>query len=90
MVQMIAAMAAGAMMLVAALRGLLPGARLLHRLYTLATAGWSAFGAALYYPAVFGRYAPAGWAHSHGLVTLFAFGLLVLAVCGASLMSGDG
>ncbi len=89
MIQMLAAGLAGLLMLFAALRGLLPGARLAQRLYTLAVGGWSAFGAALYFPAVYGRFAPVGLAHSHPLVTLFGFGLIALAVYGASISIGD-
>jgi hypothetical protein len=89
MIQIAAAALAGCMMVVAAVRGLLPGARIVERLYALATGGWSALGAAIYYPALYGRFAPVGWVHSHALVTLFGFGLIALAAFGASLMIGD-
>ncbi len=88
MIQMIAAAGAALMILFVTLRGLRPRARWHERAYTAAASGWSAFGAAIYYPAVLGRFAPIGWLHSPTLVTVFGFGLILLGVLGASLMTG--
>lgn len=85
----VAALLAGLMMLVAAARGLRPGARLRERLYTAATAGWSVLGVAIYRPVLLGGFAPAGLAHSHLLVTAFGLGLVALGAYGASLLIGD-
>ncbi len=90
MIPMIAAALGGAMMIFAALRGLRPRARFGERLYALATGGWAAFGAAIYYPALLGRFAPLGLVHNPLLVTVFGFGLVALGVYGASMMIGDG
>lgn len=89
MLQIGAAILAGLMMAGAALKGLRPGARRAERLYSAATGGWSALGAAIYYPAVYGRFAPFGLVHNHLLVTVFGFGLILLGVYGALLMMGD-
>jgi hypothetical protein len=89
MIQIAAAILAGIMMVGAALRGLRPRARLVERFYSAATGGWSALGAAIYYPTLYGRFAPVGWIHNHLLVTVFGFGLIMLGVYGASLMIGD-
>ena len=85
----VAAALAGLMMLVAALRGLRPSARLRERLYTATTAGWSLLGVAIYRPMLLGGFAPAGLGHSHLLVTVFGFGLVALGAYGASLLIGD-
>lgn len=89
MFQIAAALLAGLMIVWAAIRGLRPRARPFERLYSAAAGGWSAFGAAIYYPTLLGRFAPAGLIHSHLSVTLFGFGLIALAVCGASIMIGE-
>ncbi|WEX09490.1 hypothetical protein [Chelativorans sp. AA-79] len=89
MVPALAAVCAALMMALAALRGFRRKARPVERLYSLATGGWSALGAAIYYPALYGRWAPVGLAHSHLLVTVFGFGLVLLGVVGASLLIGD-
>jgi len=89
MVPALAAICAAIVMAFAALRGFRRNARLIERLYSVATGGWSALGAAIYYPALYGRWAPIGLAHSHVLVTVFGFGLVFLGVLGASLLIGD-
>ena len=89
MVPALAAICAAVMMAFAALRGLRPNAKAVERLYSVATGGWSALGAAIYYPALYGRWAPIGLSHNHFLVTVFGFGLVFLGVVGASLLIGD-
>lgn len=89
MFQIAAAILAGLMIVWTAARGLRPRAGIFERLYSLTAGGWSAFGAAIYYPALLGRFAPVGLIHSHLAVTVFGFGLIALGVCGATIMLGD-
>lgn len=83
MIQIAAASLAGLMMLFVALKGLRPRAQWRERVYSAAVGGWTALGAAIYYPAVFGRFAPLAWSHNPLLVTVFGFGLVFLGVMAA-------
>ncbi len=89
MFQTILVPVAGLMILIAALKGLLPRAKLRERFYSAFAGGWSGFAVALYHPAWLGRFAPMGWVHNPMLVMVFGLGLLALGVFGASILIGD-
>lgn len=89
MLQTVLVPLAGLMILIAAIKGLLPKAHWRERLYSAFAGSWSAFGAALYHPVWLGRFAPIGWVHNPTIVMIFGFGLLALGVFGASILIGD-
>ena len=88
MVPVIAGGLAALMMLVAALKGLRPGARLVERVYTGAFTVWAVLGAAIYRPILLGRFAPHALLANHMVVTVFGFGVLALGVYGATMLIG--
>lgn len=89
MLQTILVPIAGLMILAAAVKGLLPKAKLRERLYSVFAGSWSGFGVAIYHPLWLGRFAPIGWVHNPHIVLIFGFGLLALGIFGASIMIGD-
>ncbi|SDG47820.1 hypothetical protein [Pelagibacterium luteolum] len=80
---------AGLMILVAAIKGLMPKAGWRERLYSAFAGSWSGFGVAIYHPIWLGRFAPIGWVHNANLVMIFGLGLVLLGVLGASILIGD-
>tara|TARA_R110002051_G_scaffold150947_3_gene223477 strand:- start:301 stop:645 length:345 start_codon:yes stop_codon:yes gene_type:complete len=89
MLQTLLVPVAGLMILVAAIKGLLPKAKWRERFYSVFAGGWSGFGVAIYHPVWLGRFAPMGWVHNPNIVMIFGFGLLALGVFGASIMIGE-
>ena len=76
------------MILFVATQGLLPNAQLKQRLYAGATGVWSVFGVVLYHPAGMMRWIPHVVTANHMAQGLFAFGVIMLGVTGASLIMG--
>jgi hypothetical protein len=89
MLQTLMVPVAGLMILIAALKGLMPKARWRERAYSAFAGGWTTFGAAIYHPLWFGRLAPVGWVHNPNIMVIFGLGLLALGVFGASIMIGE-
>ena len=89
MLQTLLVPVAGLMIVIAALKGLLPKAKWRERAYSVFAGGWSAFGAAIYHPVWLGRFAPIGWVHNPMRVMVFGLGLLALGVFGASILIGE-
>ena len=85
----VAALLGFCVILFVAAQGLIPGALIKQRIYAGATGAWTVFGVVLYHPAGMMRWIPHIVTSNTMAQGIFAFGLMVIAIAGVSLLMGN-